>query len=51
MERASGFLDSLFGSRAGGVIPEVGESEDEFPEIASSFLLWGEIASPWAFRG
>lgn len=36
---------------AGGVIPEVGESDDEFPETGSSFLLWGERTSLLAFRG
>ena len=39
VEMISGFFGSLLESSAGGVIPEVGESEDEFPEIASSFLL------------
>lgn len=46
VEMTSGFFGSLFGSSAGGVIPEVGDSEEEFPEIASSFLLWGETTSP-----
>jgi hypothetical protein len=32
------------------VIPAVGEREDEFPEIASNFLLWGETTSTFAFR-
>jgi hypothetical protein len=47
VERTSGF----FGSIAGGVIPEVGESDDEFPERAPSFLLCEEITSPLTFRG
>ncbi len=46
VERTSGFFASI----AGGVIPAVGEREDEFPEIASNFLLWGETTSTFAFR-